>query len=94
MSFVDVFLREIQDADTRILVSHLKSLAERGVITYIPKRLQRMHRQMTRGTLTKENAFDEIIDMAKKYNDYFLADEGQRNMLEGNVSIILSESFQ
>ncbi len=94
LSFVDVFLREIQDADTRILVSHLKSLAERGVITYIPKRLQRMHRQMTRGTLTKENAFDEIIDMAKKYNEYFLADEGQRNALEGDVSIILSESFQ
>ena len=94
LSFVDAFLRDIQDTDTRILVSHLKSLAERGVITYIPKRLQRMHRQMTRGTLTKDDALNEIIEMAKKYNDYFLADEGQRNSLESEVDIILSESFQ
>ena len=94
LSFVDAFLRDIQDTDTRVLVSHLKSLAERGVITYIPKRLQRMHRQMTRGTLTKDDALNEIIEMAKKYNDYFLADEGQRNSLESEVDIILSESFQ
>lgn len=94
LSFVEAFLREIQDTDTRILVGHLKSLAERGVITYIPKRLQRMHRQMTRGTLTREDALNEIIEMAKKYNDYFLADEGLRNSLESEVDIILSESFQ
>ena len=53
-----------------------------------------MHRQMTRGTLTREDALNEIIEIAKKYNDYFLADEGLRNSLESEVDIILSESFQ
>ena len=38
---------------------------------------------------------DDFYDILwKKYNEYLLADEGQRNALEGNVSIILSESFQ
>lgn len=94
ISLIKAFVNEIHDVDTRILVSHLQSLAERGVITYIPKRLQRMHRQLTRGKLSREDAMDEIIEMAKKYNDYFLADEGERNMTEAEVNIILSESFK
>ena len=76
VSLLNLFIREIDDPDIRIKVSQLKALAERGVITYIPKRLQRIQKDLTRSgknKLSPTDALDEIIDMATKYSHYFVA---------------------
>ena len=97
VSLLNLFIREIDDPDMRIKVSQLKTLAERGVITYIPKRLQRIQKNLTRSgknKLSPADALTEIIDMAKKYSPYFVAQESQMNEIETNAEIILSESFR
>ena len=97
VSLLNLFIREIDDPDIRIKVSQLKTLAERGVITYIPKRLQRIQKDLTRSgknKLSPADALDEIIGMAKKYAPYFVAQESQMNEHETNAEIILSESFK
>ena len=94
---LNLFIREIDDPDVRLKVEQLKVLAERGVITYIPKRLQRIQKELIRkgkNKISPTDALEEIIDMAKKYAPYFVAQESQMNVQETNAEIILSESFK
>ncbi len=98
VSLLNSFMREIQDQDIALKVAQLKTLAERGVITYIAKRLQRIQKNIRRigskARMTHDEALSEIIDMANKYNKYFVAEEARNNQVETNAEIILSESFQ
>ena len=90
------FIREIDDNDLFIKVVQLKTLAERGVITYIAKRLQRIHKDLLRvgsKRMTHDEALAEIIEMAKKYAPYYTAQESLLNEQETEAEIILSESF-
>ena len=41
-------LPHIDDGDTRLKIIQLKELAERGTITYIAKRLQRIQKDLQR----------------------------------------------
>lgn len=92
------FMREIDDDDLYLKVAQLKALAERGVITYIAKRLQRIHKDLRRvsgkARITHDEALAEIIEMAKKYAPYYMAEESLLNETETDAEIILSESFQ
>lgn len=97
VNLLNLFIREIDDPDVRLKVEQLKVLAERGVITYIPKRLQRIQKELIRkgkNKISPTDALEEIIDMAKKYAPYFVAQESQMNVQETNAEIILSESFK
>lgn len=94
VSLLNSFLVEIQDANVRQQISQLQSLARDGVITSIPKNLQRMSRLLRQGQMTHDEALDEIITMAKKYNDYFVAEEERKKRPESTPKIILSESFR
>lgn len=94
VALLNSFLAEIQDANDRQQIAQLQSLARDGVITDIPKRLQRMSKQLRRGALTHDDALDAILAMAKKYNDYYVADEERRKRPESAPQIILSESFR
>lgn len=94
VALLNSFLAEIQDANDRQQIAQLQSLARDGIITDIPKRLQRMSKQLRRGTLTHDDALDAILAMAKKYNDYYVADEERRRHPESAPQIILSESFR
>lgn len=98
VSLLNSFMREIQDQDIALRVAQLKKLAERGVITYIAKRLQRIQKDIRRvggkSRMTHDEALSEIIEMANKYDKYFVADEALNNQEETNAEIILSESFQ
>ena len=85
---------EIQDQAIYQQVVQLRVLAERGVITVIAKRLQRMQKEMTRGILKHDDALSQIIDMAKKYNAYYLSNEELKHETETEADIILSESFK
>lgn len=98
VSLLNSFLREIDDTEIYTKVVQLKSLAERGVITYIPKRLQRIQKDLRRtngkARMTHDEALDEIIEMAKKYAAYYMAQESESDRQETNAEIILSESFR
>ena len=98
VSLLNNFIREIDDNELYMKIVQLKTLAERGVITYIPKRLQRIQKDLRRSggkaRMTHDEALAEIIEMAKKYSPYFMAQESQLNEQETNAEIILSESFR
>ena len=98
VSLLNNFIREIDDNELYLKVVQLKNLAERGVITYIPKRLQRIQKDLRRTSgkarMTHDEALAEIIEMAKKYSTYYMAQESQLNEQETNAEIILSESFR
>lgn len=93
-NLLNMFLPEIQDQNIYQQVVQLRILAERGVITIIAKRLQRMQKDMQRGKLHHDEALSQIIDMAKKYNAYYLSAEELKHETETEAQIILSESFK
>ena len=91
------FMREIDNSDLYIKVGQLKTLAERGVITYISKRLQRIQKNLLskgKNRMTHDEALEEIIQMAQKYSPYYLAEETRLKAQETEAEIILSESFK
>ena len=98
INLLNNFMNEIGDNDLYIKVAHLKTLVERGVITYIAKRLQRILKNLRRtggkARMTHDEAFSEIITMAQKYAPYYIAEETMLNQQETDAEIILSESFQ
>ena len=98
INLLNSFMREIDDSDLYLKVSQLRSLAERGVITYIAKRLQRIQKNLRRSggkaRMTHDEALAEIIEMAKKYAPYYMAEESLLNEAETEAEIILSESFK
>lgn len=98
INLLNNFMNEIGDNDLYVKVSHLKTLVERGVITYIAKRLQRIQKNLRRtggkARMTHDEAFSEIITMAQKYAPYYIAEETMLNQQETDAEIILSESFQ
>ena len=93
-SLLTTFMSMIDDDDLRLKMAHLKALVERGVITSIAMKLQRMHRLLTKGKLNKDQAFDEIIAMANKYDPYYQAESNNNKVEETTPEIILSESFK
>ena len=90
VSLLNNFIREIDDNELYLKVVQLKTLAERGVITYIPKRLQRIQKDLRRTSgksrMTHDEALAEIIEMAKKYSAYYMAQESQLNEQESNAN--------
>lgn len=98
INLLNNFMNEVGDNDLYIKVAHLKTLVERGVITYIAKRLQRIQKNLRRtggkARMTHDEAFSEIITMAQKYAPYYIAEETMLNQQETDAEIILSESFQ
>ena len=93
-NLLNLFLPEIQDQTIYQQVVQLRILAERGVITVIAKRLQRMQKEMQRGKLHRDDALSQIINMARKYNAYYLSAEDLKHETESEAQIILSESFK
>ena len=86
----------IDDDETRQKIIQLKKLVERGTITLIAKRLQRIQKDLqrqgaSRAKLTFDDAKKQVLEMANKYNTYYR--ESQRAEEETAAIIILSESF-
>jgi len=97
VSLLNSMLQHIDDADIRLKIVMLKELAERGTITYIAKRLQRIQKDLQRqggskARLTFEDALKQVLDMANKYSAYYR--ESQKAEEESAAIIILSETFQ
>lgn len=97
VSLINSMIPHIENGDTRLKLVQLKELTERGTITYIAKRLQRIQKDLMRqGTSRAKMTFDEalkqVLQMADKYAAYYR--ETQRAEEESEATIILSESFQ
>lgn len=97
VSLINSMMPHIEDGDTRLKLVQLKELAERGTITYIAKRLQRIQKDLQRqggskAKLTFEDALKQVLEMANHYNAYYR--ESQHAEEETEATIILSESFQ
>ena len=97
VSLINSMIPHIEDGDTRLKLVQLKELAERGTITYIAKRLQRIQKDLQRhggskAKMTFEDALKQILEMANHYNAYYR--DTQHTEEESDAVIILSESFQ
>ena len=97
VSLINSMLPHIDDGDIRLKLVQLKELAERGTITYIAKRLQRIQKDLQRqgGSKAKmdfDEALKQVLDMANHYNAYYR--DTQQAEEESAATIILSESFQ
>lgn len=97
-SLLTNFMREIEDNDLYQKVAQLKTLAERGVINYIAKRLARIQKDLRRvgakTRITHDEALAEIIAMANRYAPYYIAKEALLSEKETDAEIVLSESFK
>ena len=97
VSLINSMLPHIEDGDIRLKLVQLKELAERGTITYIAKRLQRIQKDLQRqggskAKMTFDEALKQVLDMANHYNAYYR--DTQQAEEESAATIILSESFQ
>ena len=97
VSLINSMMPHIEDGDTRLKLVQLKELAERGTITYIAKRLQRIQKDLQRqggskAKMTFEDALKQVLEMANHYNAYYR--DTQHAEEESDATIILSESFQ
>jgi len=52
-----------------------------------------MSRRFSKNLITYDDAIDELMNMAKKYNAYFVSDAESKQVSEESSIIILSESF-
>ena len=78
----------------KVKVSHLKALVERGVITSIAMKLQRMARLLSKGKTDVGNPVENICNMATKYEPYYQSESDSKKTEESAPEIILSESFR
>ena len=96
VSLINSMIPHIEDGDTRLKLVQLKELAERGTITYIAKRLQRIQKDLQRqggskAKMTFEEALKQVLEMASHYSAYYR--DTQQAEEESDAVIILSESF-
>lgn len=98
LRLISNFMREIDDNEQYLKMAQLKALAERGVITYISKRIQRIQKDLLRvggkARMTHDEALNEILQMANKYAPYYMAEAEIQKTTETRADIILSESFR
>ena len=96
VSLINSMLPHIEDGDIRLKLVQLKELVERGTITNIAKRLQRIQKDLQRQGGKAKMGFDEalkqVLDMANRYNAYYR--DTQQAEEESAATIILSESFK
>ena len=97
VSLINSMLPHVQDDEVYIKLVQLKKLTERGTITLIAKRLQRIQKDLMRqggskAKMTFDEALKQVLMMADKYNAYYR--DTQKADEESEPTIILSESFQ
>lgn len=87
-------LDTVDSDNLRTRIIHLKSLVERGVITSIAMKLQRMHRLLTKNAMSYDEVLATIRAMADRYDPYYQAESSETAHEESLPEILLSESFK
>ena len=94
IALLNAISREIEDDNEKQKIAHLVSLVQRGAISAIAKRLQKLSAALRRKGKNRDSAIAEIKAMAKKYEPYYLSEEELSHEEETEVNVILSESFR
>jgi superfamily II DNA/RNA helicase len=81
----------IEDSEQILKIDRLIKMVEWGTLTLLASELNKMEKEAGRGMLNAEQCLSKIVEMANKYNAYYL-NEQQDKSIE-MPSIILSESF-
>ena len=97
ISLINNMMQMVDDVENRQKLLQLRELTERGTITYIGKRLQRIQKDLQRqgsskAKLTFDEALKQVLEMADHYSAYYR--ETQHAEDETEATIILSESFK
>lgn len=93
-NLISTAMTQVDDEDMKVKVAHLKALVERGVITSIAMKLQRMARLLSKGKTDVGNPVTNICEMAVKYEPYYQSESDAKKTEESAPEIILSESFR
>ena len=97
VSLINSMLPHVEDGNVRLKLVQLKELAQRGTITYIAQRLQRIQKDLQRqggskAKITFDDALKQVLNMANHYSAYYR--DTQHPVEETDATIILSESFK
>ena len=97
VALINTMIPHVEDGNIRLKLVQLKELAERGTITYIAQRLQRIQKDLQRqgGSKAKisfDEALQQVVSMANHYSAYYR--DTQHTEEETDATIILSESFK
>jgi ERCC4-related helicase len=82
----------VEDAERLLQVNQLMKLVEWGTLTILATELNKMEKDAQKGVLNAHQCLARIIEMAEKYNLYFI--DEQKNEHIDPPCIILSESFK
>ncbi len=91
MAFVRRHLTMTEDAATRQQLNQLIKLIEWGTISSLAVELNRMEKIVAKNKHKREDIYLEIVEMARRYNIYFIDEENADKV--DIPCIILSESF-
>ena len=91
IQFVRNFKSGTTDAERMIKMDHLIKMIEWGTITSISTDLNRMEKKLEKGLTSRNECFSAVLDMAEKYNSYFMDEEKEKE--QPAPMIVLSESF-
>ena len=85
------FVKKMEDV---IRVQHLMETVESEVIKKLNMDLEKLHKDLKKGKKNMPQAIKEILEMAEKYDVYYIANESLKQETETDPEIVLSESFR
>jgi superfamily II DNA/RNA helicase len=91
LAFIRQYRSITENPEKIVLFSQLMQIIEWGTITALAIELNRMERDARHGMLSRQQCYDRILDMAERYNPYFLDEQQEKHSVM--PCIILSESF-
>jgi len=92
LAFIRRHKSMVEDPERLLQIDQLMKLVEWGTLTILATELNRMEKDAGKGMLNAHQCLAKIVEMASKYNSYFL-DEQKDKQIE-TPCIILSESFK
>jgi len=92
LAFIRRHKSMVEDTERLLQIEQLMKLVEWGTLTVLATELNRMEKDAQKGILNAHQCLAKIVEMAEKYNSYFV-DEQKNEHIE-TPCIILSESFK
>ena len=92
LAFIRRHKSMVEDPECLLRIDQLMKLVEWGTITGLATELNKMEKEAQKGRLNACQCLEKIVEMATKYNSYFLEEQKEKHI--ETPCIILSESFK
>jgi ERCC4-related helicase len=92
LAFIRGLRLKVEDSKQLLQIDHLIKLVEWGTLTFLASELNKMEKEARRGQLNANQCLAKIIELAAKYNTYYI--DTQKDEKPETPCIILSESFK